>query len=49
MGPKGVLIKDEEDEVVKYVVDMLKMGHPLTPTDLKMKVAEITQLSAIFF
>ena len=34
MGPNGVLTKDEEKKLVKYMENMLKLEHPLTPTDL---------------
>ena len=43
MGPKHVLNKEEEEKVVAYVVEMARLAHPLTPTDLKLKVAEICQ------
>ena len=49
MGLKGILTKDEEEKLVTYMVEMLKLGHPLTSTDLKMKVVEITQLRAMPF
>ena len=49
MGPKGVLTKDKEEKLVKYMEDMLKLGHPLTPTNLKMKVAKITQFRSTVF
>ena len=43
MGPKCVLTNEEEDKLVAYVVEMARLAHPLTPTDLKLKVAEICQ------
>ena len=43
MGPKCVLTKEEEDKLVAYVFEMARLAHPLTPTDLKLKVVEICQ------
>ena len=43
MGPKTVLIMAEEKELVNYIHLMLHLDHPMTPTQLKNKVAEITQ------
>ena len=43
MRPKCVLTKEEEEKVVAYVVEMVRLAHPLIPTDLKLKVAEICQ------
>ena len=43
MGPKCVLTKEEEEKLVAYVVEMARLAHPLTPTNLKLKVAEICQ------
>ena len=49
MGPRSVLIKNEEEKFVNYMNDMLRLGHPLILADFKIKVAEITQLRATPF
>ena len=41
MGPPSILTKEEENKLVSYMVDMAKLAHPLSATDLKLKVAEI--------
>ena len=43
MEPKTVLIMAEEEELVNYIHLMLHWGHPMTSTQFKNKVAEITQ------
>ena len=42
MSPKIVLTMAEEEELVNYIHLMVHWGHPMTPTQLKNKVAEIT-------
>ena len=44
MGPKSIITKEEEQKLVDYVVEMARLAHPLTPTDLVLKVAEICQI-----
>ena len=41
MGPPSILTKEEEHKLVLYMVEMAKLAHPLSATDLKLKVAEI--------
>ena len=43
MGPKIVLFIEEENDLVEYIHLMVEWGHPMTPLQLKNKVAEITQ------
>ena len=43
MGPKTILTMAEEEELVNYIHLMLHWGHPMTPTQLKIKVAEIKE------
>ena len=43
MGGKGVLTKEEDEALCKYVLDMAEVGFPLTPIQLQQKAAEITQ------
>ena len=43
MGPKTILTKDEEEKLCEYINVMVDWGHPMTPNQLKSKVAEITQ------
>ena len=43
MEPRAILTKEEEDKLVEYVIQMGRLAHPLIPTDLKLKVAEICQ------
>ena len=43
MGPKATLTMEEEEELVEYMEEMVKLAHPLSPNDLKLKVAEICQ------
>ena len=42
-GPQGVLTAEEEKALVVYLDEMIALGHPLNPSQLKLKVAEITQ------
>jgi hypothetical protein len=46
---KPVLSPTEEDKVVKYIMGMTRYGHPINITELKIKVAEATQLREIPF
>ena len=39
---KGVLFAEEEEYIVQYLIDMCDRGYGLSPTQLKMKVYEIT-------
>ena len=43
IGPKTILTMAEEEELVNYIYLMLHWDHPMTPTQLKNKVGEITQ------
>ena len=43
MGPAPTLTTKEEGGLVKYLADMVEIGHPLNTSQLKSKVAEITQ------
>ena len=49
MGTKSILTKEEEDKLVDYMLEMERLAHPLTPNDLKLKVAEICQTRHIPF
>jgi hypothetical protein len=42
-GTKGVLIVDEENQLMEYLIEMCNRGLELSPTQLKMKVYEITK------
>jgi hypothetical protein len=42
-GVKGVLTAEEEEELVQYLIQMCGRGLGLSPTQLKMKVYEITK------
>jgi hypothetical protein len=42
-GPPTVLSTEEEEELVKYLIEMCDRGYGLSPTALRMKVYEITQ------
>jgi hypothetical protein len=42
-GTKGVLTVDEENQLVEYLIEMCNRGLGLSPTQLKMKVYEITK------
>jgi hypothetical protein len=41
---RPVLSKVEEEKVVQYILGMARYGHPINITELKIKVAEATQL-----
>jgi hypothetical protein len=43
-GRKPVLSVGEEEKVVKYIMGMARYGHLISITELKIKVAEATQL-----
>ena len=43
MGPKTILSQEEEEKLCEYFDLMVHWGHPMTPTHLRNKVAEITQ------
>ena len=43
LGPQAVLTKVEEEQLVTYLEDMVRVSCPLNITELKAKVAEITQ------
>ena len=49
MGPKATLIMEEKEKLVEYMEEMVKLAHPLSPNDLKLKVAEICQSREISF
>jgi hypothetical protein len=42
-GAQGVLTAEEEEQIVKYLIDMCDRDYGLSPTQLKMKVYEITK------
>jgi hypothetical protein len=41
-GAKGVLLDEEERQLVEWLISMVERGYGLTPTTLKLKVSEIT-------
>ena len=43
MEPPSILTKEDEDKLVFYMVEMAKLAHPLSVTDVKLKVAEFCQ------
>ena len=43
MDPKIILSKEEEDKLVEYMELMVHWRHPMTPMQVKSKVAEITE------
>ena len=43
MGPQSIFTKEEEDKIVAYIVEMGRLAHPLSPNDLKLKVAKMCQ------
>ena len=43
MGPKTILSTNEEAKLCVYIELMVKWEHPMIPTQLKAKVAKITQ------
>ena len=44
-----MLIAKEEEKVVNYIHSMARLGHPISLTELRIKVAEATQLSQTLF
>jgi hypothetical protein len=42
-GAKGVFTKDEEKDQCQYLEEMVRWGHALTPTQLRINVAQLTQ------
>jgi hypothetical protein len=48
-GAKGVLLDDEDRQLVEWLISMVERGFGLTPTALKMKVCEITMSRDIPF
>ena len=49
MDPKAIFIKEEEKNLVDYIMNMMRLAHPLSVNDLKLKVAEICQENATPF
>ena len=43
MEGKGVLSKEEDDALCKYILGMVEIGLPLIPNQVREKVVEITQ------
>ena len=41
IGGKGILTKEEDEALCKYILDMAEVGLPLTPIQLQQKAAEI--------
>ena len=48
MGPKTILTQEENEKLVDCIEMMDKWRHPMKPSQLKAKVAEITQLRITF-
>ena len=48
-GPQGVLSGAEEDDLVQYLLKMQDLRNPLTPTELQLKVVQITQTRYVPF
>ena len=42
-GKSGVLSFEEENELVKWILKMQTLGHPISLSQCQLKVAEITQ------
>ena len=42
-GARSILHPHEEDEIVAWLLRMQEIGHSITITQLKLKVAELTQ------
>ena len=40
-GAKSVLSSEEEEQVVQWIFRLQQLGHPITLSTLRMKVAEI--------
>ena len=49
IGPKSMLTMAEEIQLVQYLEEMVRISCPLNPTQLKLKVAEMTQTRMIPF
>ena len=49
IGPKCVLTMVKERQLVQYLEEMVRISCPLNPTQLKLKVAEMTQTRMIPF
>ena len=49
IDPRSILIKEEEADLVEYMMEMVKVAHPLSIADLKMKVAETCQQRCTHF
>ena len=49
MGPKTILTNDEELKLVVYIHFMVKWDHSMISTQIRAKVAEITQESLTSF
>ena len=49
MDPKAILTIEEEENLVEYMMTMVRLAHPLSVQDLKLKVVEICQEKAIPF
>ena len=43
MDPKTILTKEEDDNLVQYMMEMVRLAHLLSVSDLKIKVVEICQ------
>ena len=43
IGPKSILTIEEEDNLVAYMMKMVRLVHPLNVNNLNMKVAKICQ------
>ena len=43
MGPAPTLTKEEEEALIHHLEEMVDLGHPLNPSQLKTKVGEMTQ------
>ena len=43
MGPNTTLTIEEEKKLVEYKEKIVRMAHPLSPSDLKLKIAEMCQ------
>ena len=41
MGPQGTFSKEEKAKLVEYMIEVVRVAHPLSTNDLKMKVVEI--------
>ena len=48
-GAKGILSREEEDQLAKWLVQMAEWGLEMSPTKLRLKVSEITMNHATPF